>query len=459
MKRWRKALIAASVGAAASAALVAIPARADTFSLVVDYTCTGGIAGSDEVKLRARVQIPTTVQQGGMLKLGWAIEHVNAPRFKSPDYYAEGAKVSLIGNVKLDGAWNGTLEAHGSKDQGALKPNQPLTSPEGMSSEAHMTETGVIKLRPQAMTVDFVPPAGEVVVNNDDPRVIYRDSWVHDKATRPEYGDWLRDVHTTTTRSDEAIIRFRGTGFEYIGREMPDVGRVRVIIDGVDGHDASAIVDPTKDGNGNPTNATKGNISLWERKDLSYGQHTLRIRSIDDGKPVHLDAFKLHTREMIDPPTEHRSTCVVTNNPGAVEITVGGATSPTPSGTPTGTGDPTDDPTDDPTSTPSGTPTTSGSATPTTSQGQPIGDHVGVVIGGVTTVSPSPKPTTTVTKTVKPQVIKTPKGGVDTGQAPEEPENGSYGLIAGGSLLLMGSATGGLLLRRRRAAHAGGANR
>ncbi|MEU8251494.1 hypothetical protein [Nonomuraea sp. NPDC048916] len=458
MNRWRKALIAASVGAAASAAFVAMPAKADTFSLVVDYSCTGGIAGSDEVKLRARVQIPTTVQQGGMLKLGWAIEHVNAPRFKSPDYYAAGAKVSLIGNVKLDGAWNGTLEAHGSEDQGALKPNQPLTSPEGMSSEAHMTETGVIKLRPQAMTVDFVPPAGEIVVNNDDPRVIYRNAWTHDTATRPEYGDWLRDVHTTTTRTDEAIIRFRGTGFEYIGREMPDVGRVRVIIEGVDGRDDSAIVDPTKDSSGNPTNATKGNISLWERKDLSYGQHTVRIRSIDDGKPVHLDAFKLHTREMIDPPTEHRSTCVITNDPGAVEITVGGANS-SPPVTPTTSDDPTDDPTDGPTR----TPTTSSSPTATTphDNSNPIGDRVGVVTGNVTTTSPSATatPTTTVTKTVKPQVVKTPKGGVDTGEAPEEPRSGSYGLIAGGSLLLMGSATGGLLLRRRRATHAGGANR
>ena len=452
MNRWRKAWIAASVGLAASAAFVAMPAHADTFNLVVDYSCTGGVAGTQPVQLRARVQIPTTVQTGGMLKLGWTIEHLNAPRFKSPDYYAAGAKMSLIGNVKLDGAWNGTLEAHGSEDQPALKPNQQLTPPTGLSSEAHMTDAGVIKLTPQAMSVDFVPPAGELVVNNDDSRVIYRDAadWAHVPSTRPEYGDWLRDVHTTTKRGSEAIIRFRGTGFEYVAREMPDVGRVRVIIDGVDGHDPSAIVDPTKDGSGNPTASIKGNFSLWERKDLTYGQHTLRIRSLDDGLPMHLDAFKLHTRELIDPPTEHRSTCVITNNPGTVEITVGAGGSPDPSGTPT------TPPPVSPTSTvtPTVTPTTPGVTPP----GQTDDRHVSVVVPGSTTSATStPKASAGPTATnYRAQVVATPKGGVDTGQAPEP---GSYALVAGGSLLLMGSATGGLLLRRRRASHAGGMNR
>ncbi|WP_049563239.1 hypothetical protein [Nonomuraea sp. SBT364] len=453
MSRWRNAWIAASIGIAASSAFVAIPAKASTFSLVVDYTCTGGIAGSAEVKLKARVQIPTAVQVGSMLKLGWSVEHVGAPRFKSPDYYAEGARVSLVGNVKLDGAWNGTLEAHGSEDQAALKPNQPLVAPEGLSSEAHMTEEGVIKLTPQGMTVDFVPPAGEITVNNDDPRVKYDAGWHSSGLTPPEYGDHLRDVHTTSTRTDEAVIRFRGTGFEYIGREMPGVGRARVIVD----DDASAIVDPTKDPNGNPTNATKGNISLWERKDLPYGEHVVRVRAIDEGKDVHLDAFKLHTREMIDPPTEHKSTCAVTNNPGTVEITVGGGTSsPDPSETPPNSPDPT------PTNTNTGDPDPTATTTPPNRHVPwPSGSHVGVVVPG-SSKTPTPTATAsagpTATNYKAAQVDTTPLGGVDTGEAPDQ-GTGSYALIAGGSLLLMGSAAGGLLVRRRRAGHAGGTDR
>jgi hypothetical protein len=67
VSRWRKAWIAATFGLAASASFVAIPAEAETFSLVVDYSCTDGIAGAQPVTLRAKVQIPTSVQTGSML--------------------------------------------------------------------------------------------------------------------------------------------------------------------------------------------------------------------------------------------------------------------------------------------------------------------------------------------------------------------------------------------------------
>ncbi|WP_162794647.1 hypothetical protein [Nonomuraea lactucae] len=451
MNRWHKALVAASVGIAASAAFVVTPAKAESVNLVVDYRCTGGVAGTGAVTLRARVQIPTVIQVGGTLNLAWQVEYTGTPRFKSPDYFTAGAAVSLVGNVKLEGAWNGVLEPRGSEEQGALQPGVRLEVPEGISSFAHLTQQGVLKLSPQGMSVDFVPPAGEVTVNDDElDRVRYpTGTWTHDGPTRVEYGDWLRDVHTAGARGDTARISFLGTGFEYVGRRMPDVSKVRVIVD----DDDSAVVDPTKNSDGTPTNATQGNVSLWERKDLDYGPHTVTIRNLDD-KPIHLDAFKIHTREMIDPPTLHRSTCVITNNPGAVEVTVRGAT---PTGTPTVSPTPTGSPTVTPTTT--GTPTST--STPTTTA-----PHQGTVPGGgVVTGSARPATTRTATVTATPtttrskaQVAKTPKGGVDTGEAPEPRSAGSYGLIAGGSLLLMGSATGGLLLRRRRATHAGGAS-
>ncbi|MFI7440929.1 LPXTG cell wall anchor domain-containing protein [Nonomuraea indica] len=427
-------------------------------NLVVDYSCTGGIAGNSAVTLQARVKIPTVVQVGGTLNLGWSVEYTGTPRFKSPDYFAKGADVSLVGDVKLEGAWNGVLQSRGSKDQPALQPNVGLQVPEGISSFAHLTEEGVIKVSPQGMTVDFVPPAGEVIVNNDElDRVRYPvGAWTHDGPTEVEYGDWQRDVHTANLRKDAARITFLGTGFEYIGRRMPGVSKVRVIVD----DDASAVVDPTKNSDGTDTNAIQGNVSLWERKDLSYGRHTVTIRNLDD-KPIHLDAFKLHTREMIDPPTLHRSTCTITNNPGTVEVTVGGK-SPSPTPTVTRTPDPSVTPT-----TPHPTlPTPTGGTTPPVVPSNPYnpgpGDNVAVVSTSprptrTTTVTATPKPTTT--RFVKAQVLKTPKGGVDTGEAPETGGAGSYGLIAGGSVLLMGSATGGLLLRRRRATHAGGAQR
>jgi hypothetical protein len=84
---------------------------------------------------------------------------------------------------------------------------------------------------------------------------------------------------------------------------------------------------------------------------------------------------------------------------------------------------------------------------------------VSVIPGVVSTATPttttSVKPT--ATKYVRPQIAKTPKGGVETGELPDPPvDTGAYGLIASGSAMIMGSAAGGLLLWRRRASHAGG---
>ncbi|TMR23204.1 hypothetical protein ETD86_08850 [Nonomuraea turkmeniaca] len=456
MSRWRKALIAASVGVAASAAFVMTPADAQSFNLVVGYRCTGGIAGNGPVTLEARVNIPTAVQVGGSMNLAWTLRYTGNRRFMSPDYYEAGALTSVRANMELNGAWNGILTADGTRAQAALQPNVRVETPEGLSSSAHLTEEGVIQLRPRGMTVDFLPPEGVTVVNNDKlDRVSYSGSWAHDSSTREEYHDYLRDVHTLTNPGvgDSASITFRGTGFEYIGRRMPDVSRVRVTVD----DDTSGEVDPTKTTSGQPTNAIEGNQSLWKRTDLDYGEHTVTIEALDNA-PIHLDAFKLHTRSMIEPPTLHRSTCVVTSAPDVVEIVVGGTSTPTSS--------PTWTPTTDPTST--GTPTngTSPSNTPTTGTPNPTSQytHPGVVVvvpGVVSTATPTTSTTTSVkptaTKYVRPQVAKTPKGGVETGEAPDPPmDTGAYGLIASGSVMIMGSAAGGLLFWRRRAAHAGG---
>src|SRR5690606_8195075 len=239
---------------------------------------------------------------------------------------------------KLEGAWNGVLQPRGVEEQGNLQPNQRLEAPEGMSSEAHMTEEGVIRLTPQNLTVDFVPPAGEEIVNDDAlDRITYRGGWYHQGSLPMEFGDYGRDLHTTAQRKDEAVIKFHGTGFEVLGRRMPDVGRIRVIID----DDASAVVDTSRTEAGAPTNAIEGNSVLWRRDDLPYGHHRLAVRALDDGKDVHLDAFKLITGELINPPTLHRATCTITNNPGTVEINVGGASEGP-------TEEPTEEPTEDP---------------------------------------------------------------------------------------------------------------
>jgi hypothetical protein len=449
--RWRKALIAASVGVAASAAFVVAsnPGQAQA-SLVANYLCTGGVAGaSGGVKLEAIVTPQLTA--AGMLDVRWSLKYQPGKRFGSPGFFPAGSTLNLIGAVDITGAWNGQLRPEGFKDQEELVPGDFLELPEGLSDAGSVARSGTIRVRPGALVVRFKPAKGEVMVNNHKSVIQYTPDWsrVHHEE---EYGDHLYDLHTTTQQNASAKLSFTGTQVAYIGRREPGLGRIEVLLDGETVTDP--FVEPGNDRSGTPMTGTKAKEVLWESPELAYGPHTVEIRNVDDAT-AHVDAFRVTTGDIQQPPTHNQATCTLLGDPGAIDLTVPG-TSPTP----TGTGSPT--------SSPTGTPTNS--STPSNSPSpRATNPHDGTVPTGAVVVTPGtarPTSTTTVTATARPtttryvkaQVAKTPKGGVDTGEAPEPRDAGSYGLIAGGSLLLMGSATGGLMLRRR-ATHSGGAVR
>ncbi|HEY9525286.1 MAG TPA: hypothetical protein VIR33_18755, partial [Thermopolyspora sp.] len=114
--------MAVSVTGLAAAGLVAVagPAGASTVDLVVKYQCVDGIAasGSGTVGLNTRVTIPTTLTVGERLNIGWTLNYTNdGTRFGSPDYFAEGARVTATGTVRLSNGWNGTLRPTGAADQ------------------------------------------------------------------------------------------------------------------------------------------------------------------------------------------------------------------------------------------------------------------------------------------------------------------------------------------------------
>ncbi|MGW7484177.1 LPXTG cell wall anchor domain-containing protein [Nonomuraea muscovyensis] len=453
MNRWRKALIAASVGMAASAAFVATsaPGQAQA-SLIAKYLCTGGVAGtSGGVEVEAVV---TPRLRDGMLDVEWSLRYLKQKRFGSPGFFVEGSTLDLEGVVDISGAWRGQLRPQGAETQAALVPGDQLVLPRGLSDAGSVQRPGKIRVKPGPLAVRFTPAQGEVMVNNDNSAIAYAGTWhrIHPGA---HYDDHLYDLHRTDGLDARAKLEFTGTKVAYIGRREPGLGPIRVLLD--DKTVTDPLVQPGNDRSGEPMTGTESKEVLWESPDLEYGSHTIEVVNVE-AKTAYLDAFRVTTGEITESPKHNEAKCDLQGDPGAIELTVpGNSPSPTPTLTPTS-------PT--PTYTPPPTPTHTGGTTPpagpTNSYNPGPGENVGVV-----SVSPRPTRTTTVTATpkstrttyVKAQVAKTPKGGVDTGEAPETGGAGSYGLIAGGSMLLMGSATGGLLLRRRRATHAGGAQR
>ncbi|WP_219471397.1 hypothetical protein [Nonomuraea rhizosphaerae] len=472
MARWRKALVVASVGlpAAVGLAVLHVPtASAAPADLQVDYRCTAtgpsSIVRHGPVRLTTRLTFDTDLVVGDPLNFTWKLDYANDTRMQSPGYFAAGAQVHAVGNVKLESSWQGILQPKGAADQETnLRPDDPLSLPETLTDPGLIDKPGTIKVTPQNIVVDFTPPDGEVIANDgneaDNPtgmQIVYGgpgNNWVNVDDRPGSEHHVHNDFHVTETAGDYAELTFIGTGVEYVGPRDKDAGPVDIYIDGT----KRATVDPSRDDNDMPVNSDlDGGHTLWKSPGLSYGTHTIRIVSAS-AKPVWLDAFRVSTNTSQIPTGFHRATCRMIGGPVSVIVTV------TEPGEPTTTTTPTDEPTDPPTTptpttSPSGSPTTSSNPTPTLPHHYDPGidrNLVSVVPGGVTTTTATPRPTTTKTKYVKAQVAKTPKGGVDSGEQPEPASGGSYGLIASGSVLLMGSATGGLLLRRRKAGHAGG---
>ncbi len=473
MVRWRSGLrrsLAVSALCLVGGALVALPTGASGASnaeLVVDYSCTGGIAlGSSVVNLRTKVSIPTTLTVGEPLNIGWALNYKNGTpaRFGSPGYFGLGGKVLVTGNVQLSGSWIGVLQPKGAVDQpGKLHPGKILKLPEGISDFAHTDRAGTVNVSPRKLFVDFMPPSGEVVVNNDEkddngvPRVGYHGSWYELNDEPLSIGDHGRDLHRTDKVNDFADFTFTGTGIEYIARRSTEAGQVGFKIDGFDA--TPSFIDASKNPDGTPTNAAhQGGLTLWRFNGLQYGEHTVQVTNLQAGKFAQIDAFRVITKELKNPPNEYRATCTLVSAPVSVNVTISEpGESPSPTVSPTITESP------DPSVTPTPTPTVT-TPTPTpSSNGNQNGDQSGGTNSTTrSTTTSTPKPTLTVTATVTPtrptptapQVIITPSGGAQTGEAPGG--GSGLGLLGAGTAMVTGSALGGVVLMRRRAAHARG---
>ncbi|NBE94607.1 hypothetical protein FE391_16455 [Nonomuraea sp. KC401] len=443
MSRWRKALIAASVGAAASTAFVvtsSIPGQAEA-SLVATYHCEGGIAGAG-VDIEAR--ITPQIEAGGLMNVRWGISYAGTQRFGSPGFFPAGSSLDLEGVVDISGAWIGQLRPRGGQEQGELVPGEFLDLPEGLSDQGSIGRSGTVRFRPGALTVRFTPAEGEVTVNNDKTSDIAYDGGWRRRQTAEEFADHLNDVHRTRTKDAKATLNFTGTKVAYIARRERGLGKIQVKLDGQTVTDP--LVEPGKDRNGTEMTGTASKEVLWESPELKYGPHILETINMEE-KVAYVDAFRVTVSDITEPPEHDQATCELQGDPGAIDVTVPGPTD-----------DPSDDPTDDPSDDPSEDPTDEDSTPP---GGDSIGgDHVAVVPTGSSSGSSTPKSSKpTATRYVRAQVPKTPKGGVDSGEAPIAGEGPPLGLVTSGAVLVVGSVGGGLLLRRRRAAHAGGTGR
>ncbi len=431
----------------------------------LDYVCTNGVARTP-VNLEVTLTLQTALTVGQPLDIRWGIKYKDQSRFLSPGLFKAGARVSATGVVGIGGLWSGELKSLGSQEQTQLPDGDQLTLPALISGAVTTTAPGVIEIKPRRLLIDFTPPPSEALFNDDDPAVSYSAEWTDSNDRDLNFHDVGRDVHATEANFAEAYFKFTGTGVDFITEQDSRAGKVQFTIDGRPGIPATADASKNPDGS-HAGVANQGNYTLWGMRGLPYGPHELKVAKLDD-KWAMVDAFRVVTEELADPPKQFRATCEPVLKPTAIRVVVGSPTqSPGQSPSSNPTGEPSSNPSGDPSSNPSGSVTSplpgSPSATPSKSSGVTGGGSsptpsdsklTSVVILG----SPTPTITTTITlpasTPTSPQVKVTPKGGAQTGEAPETSRASAAVLIGSGGAMVFGGVFSGVVLLRRRAAHA-----
>ncbi|MFC0864675.1 hypothetical protein ACFHYQ_20495 [Sphaerimonospora cavernae] len=469
MVRWkagRRGVLAAAVVSVIGGGLLALPltsAQAEMAQVDLTYRCTKGVA-PNPVDLKITLTVQTALSVGQPLDVKWNIAYENGTRFLSPGLFQPGARLSATGKVGVLGEkWQGELHSLGAKDQERLQAGGPLALPELISGAVSTTDEGVFAIEPRDLLIDFTPPPSEKVVNDDDlSKISYDANWIDFNDRDPKFHDIHEDVHATEVQGAKATFEFTGTGVDFITEQDHRAGEVDFKIDGKPGIPATA--DASKDADGNPVVVVnQGNHTLWGMRGLPYGPHTLEVTNLEN-KWMMVDGFRAVTEQLLDPPKQFQATCKPVKKPTAIRVVIGGGNSTAgPSTSPSGS--------DGPSNTPGGTPggntpggntpggETPGGSTPARTPSFSPRPTVTVTATATATAaaSPSPTATTTVTMTATPtvaQVEVTPKGGAQTGEAPEQTSSGGLLLGSGGLMLLVG-VWGGVATLRRRAAHSG----
>ncbi|MEV8633841.1 hypothetical protein AB0395_19495 [Streptosporangium sp. NPDC051023] len=386
----------------------------------------------------------------------------------NPDFLA-GGHLLATATSRIDGLWEQRqavliLPSESRTDLPSYTGTpKPIVVPD-LKGQVDAPRDGSATIVPEKIAVDFIP--SQRLVNSADipdpthslHRVLYSPSndWksIEKSVVNSVEQAYGNEIQEASKKNSTAAVEFIGTGIEYIGERTIGLGEVGVSLTPDPIFNSDVITDKVepfkKDGvpvpTPSPTSTEAPKLyvkeTLWRSpSSLGYGKHVLKLTNNED-KPMRVDAFRVLSSTVThDVPSPYRVDCqLATGAPvPPVKVTVEKLPTSTPT-TPT------------PTPTPTRTPTVTPSTVYTT------------VPPGTSTTTATPKPTLTVTATVTPtrptptapQVVVTPTGGAQTGEAPDEKSSSGMGLIGGGTAMVLGSVIGGVALKRRRAAHARG---
>ena len=129
----------------------------------------------------------------------------------------------------------------------------------------------------------YTRPHPRLQETSNDTDARYSDGWSY--QAKRGYGDYMDDVHATSTPGRYCDFDFTGAGIEVLSEKYRDMGEVEVILDGASQGTVSLYQDPMP---------RLYQIPFYRNLSLAPGKHTLRvINRAPAGKFCVIDGFKV----------------------------------------------------------------------------------------------------------------------------------------------------------------------
>lgn len=188
----------------------------------------------------------------------------------------KGAELGKV-EVYIDGVLDKTVEAYEEVNYSFFT----LYSKSGLSAGMHTIK--VVKVDGMLAMVDALrvyPKIEMVTINDNDPSIIYKGNFGSDGNRT--FGDYMKDVHYLIDVGDAYEVEFEGTGIDIVTELNTDMGQFDVYIDGVLDQTIECF---------NTTRLVQ--ITVYKKRGLSPGKHTLKAVHKTAGKIMLLDALRI----------------------------------------------------------------------------------------------------------------------------------------------------------------------
>ncbi len=214
--------------------------------------------------------------------------------FRGTGLRVYGEQGSSMGSYKIEIKDNGTIihsttvdQQHANRRGLAIQYDKTDFGYGEYTLTITTTTTNTVAIDALVVFNDTNIAAPSTMYNDNDSAITYTGSWEFDGG-RP-FGDYNGDAHYSNAGGAFAEFNFLGTGIKFYTEKNSDMGTYDIYIDDKKVGDATSYTSGSRE----------AQVVTFEKNDLTYGHHKIKIVNTESNKWFVVDAFEVLNNQSI----------------------------------------------------------------------------------------------------------------------------------------------------------------